>query len=384
LRRKKSLKTGVLLLFTGVVLFFLGCRKDQNDLYAYSLDKQGSKVFVLDDVTPPLTLSVSYYESKDCSFYLHLNMYRSKYYVYNYKTGVPVTNFGLEKFPNPYGWYFINFDSVFICYRGLKNIIILADSAGIEMYNRNTESDLYDYNKPAVLCKTTNPILVRNDTLFYTRVFIGVDPRETKRSEISLGGAYNLKTGERTNFVGFPHTTFQKNYGYTDYWYNYTCFNDTELIVSFPASEYLYRYSLKTLALDSVKCYSDYFSSIKPMSDTFEDKDFIEETVARYYASSPSYNAVFYDKYRQVYYRVAELPNRKKDFDTNKPMESVRKRQTIIIMNKDFRKIGETYIGGNYRIMCTLVTPDGLLLNPRDPDESKMTYDIYKLVQNEK
>lgn len=83
------------------------------------------------------------------------------------------------------------------------------------------------------------------------------------------------------------------------------------------------------------------------------------------------------------YYRIAELPDKKREFDKSNPMESVRKRQTIIVLDRNFNKVAETYIGKSYRIANTLITHDGLLLSRRDPDESTITYDIYNLAKND-
>jgi len=370
-----------LLLF--LILLLSACGEKHYSNYGYSLVKTGEKVFQLDDDTPPVSLSTAYYENNEKQFYLHLNDYRSKYLVYDYQTGNLLTRFTLSRYQNPYGWYFNSFDSIFVCARGLENLIFIADSSEYQKFRKNTESDLYDLTIPEVLCKPTNPVLFRGDTMFYSRIVVGVDPRTVKRSEIVLGGAYNLKTGERYNFIYYPYFMFVKNYGFIHYWYNHTCFSEEEMIVSFPASKYLYKYSLNNFASDSVICSSDYFDDIKPMTRSLRSVNYSQEESARYYASSPSYYAIFYDKYRKLYYRLAELPNRKNEFDTGKPMESVRKRQTIIVLDKNFNKIAETYIGKSYRIISILITPDGILLNRREQDESKMVYDIYQLLKND-
>jgi hypothetical protein len=366
-----------------LILLLSACREKKNSIYGYSLLKTGEKVFLLDDDTPPVSLSTAYYENNDKQFYLILNDYRSKYLVYDYQTGDLLTKFTLNRYQNPYGWYFNSFDSIFVCARGLENLIFIADSSGNQKYRKNTESDLYDSTVPEVLCTPTNPVLFRGDTMFYSRIVVGVDPGIAKRSEIVLGGAYNLKTGERYNCIYYPHFMFINYYGFIHYWYNHTCFSERDMIVSFVASEYLYKYSLQDFSSDSVMCCSDFFSGIKPMTGSLRKVSYSQEKSARYYASSPSYYAVFYDKYRKLYYRIAELPNKKREFDKSNPMESVRKRQTIIVLDQNFNKVAETYIGKSYRIANTLITPDGLLLSRRDPDESTITYDIYKLAKND-
>ena len=91
-----------------------------------------------------------------------------------------------------------------------------------------------------------------------------------------------------------------------------------------------------------------------------------------------------YDKYRDVYYRIAEFPY---EFKSNEsPFDDPKGREfSIIIFDKDFNIIGETKFPGNkYLYKMSFVGRDGLyisennLANP-DFDEDKLVFACFKL-----
>ena len=99
---------------------------------------------------------------------------------------------------------------------------------------------------------------------------------------------------------------------------------------------------------------------------------------------NPSYHNIMYDKYRDVYYRIVELPYELKPNES--PFDEPRGREfSIIIFNKDFNIIGETKFPGNkYFYKMSFVGRDGLyisennLANP-EFDENKLVFACFKL-----
>ena len=96
------------------------------------------------------------------------------------------------------------------------------------------------------------------------------------------------------------------------------------------------------------------------------------------------YHNIMYDKYRDVYYRIAEFPY---EFKANEsPFDDPKGREfSIIIFDKDFNIIGETKFPGNkYFYKMSFVGRDGLyisennLANP-DFDEDKLVFACFKL-----
>ena len=99
---------------------------------------------------------------------------------------------------------------------------------------------------------------------------------------------------------------------------------------------------------------------------------------------SPAYHNIMYDKYRDVYYRIVELPYELKPneslFDTPKGREF-----SIIIFDKDLNIIGETKFPGNkYLYKMSFIGRDGLYIsenNEANPefDEDKLVFACFKL-----
>lgn len=368
-----------------ITLYFLlfmvlqGCLQEQSNENNHSLKKTGSKEFPLDEDTGPVSLDVNYVENETGGLYVHFNSYRSKFLLYNYSTGTLKKKISFIKtYPPPSCANFYNCDTIIFIYDSERNIIILLDSLGNEFRKIDTNVEKFNFTKRSISCKTFNPLLFRGDKIFYSHLLYTEGYPKSSKYELSLGGAFNINTGIRDNFIYFPDFYFQANWGYTNYRQIYHCFNEDEMIVSFAAADFLYKYSLNTYSLDSVRATSQYIKKIEPLSTKSEINTNLEKS-ARYFASNPSYGPVYYDKYRKVYYRFAELPRKKGEFDPNDPMGSVRKPQSIIILDKDFRKIGETKIGDKYIILNTIITPDGILLNRLETDETKIIYDIYTL-----
>jgi len=98
----------------------------------------------------------------------------------------------------------------------------------------------------------------------------------------------------------------------------------------------------------------------------------------------PKYHNIMYDKYRDVYYRIAEFPY---EFKANEsPFDDPKGREfSVIIFDKDFNIIGETKFPGNkYFYKMSFVGRDGLyisennLANP-EFDENKLVFACFTL-----
>ena len=99
---------------------------------------------------------------------------------------------------------------------------------------------------------------------------------------------------------------------------------------------------------------------------------------------NPSYCHIMYDKYRDVYYRFAEMPYELQPDES--PFDDPKGREfSVIVFDKDFNIIGETKFPGNkYFYKMSFVGRDGLyisennLANP-DFDENKLVFACFKL-----
>ena len=124
---------------------------------------------------------------------------------------------------------------------------------------------------------------------------------------------------------------------------------------------------------------SRYLKSMRPKVYEADGFDWLREAT-----ENPAYHNIMYDKYRDVYYRIVELPYELKQnespFDTPKGREF-----SIIIFDKDLNIIGETKFPGNkYLYKMSFVGRDGLyisennLANP-EFDENKLVFACFAL-----
>ena len=124
---------------------------------------------------------------------------------------------------------------------------------------------------------------------------------------------------------------------------------------------------------------SRYLKSIRPRVYEANGFDWLRES-----KGGPKYHNIMYDKYRDVYYRIAEFPY---EFKANEsPFDDLKGREfSVIVFDKDFNIIGETKFPGNkYFYKMSFVGRDGLyisennLANP-EFDENKLVFACFTL-----
>ena len=139
------------------------------------------------------------------------------------------------------------------------------------------------------------------------------------------------------------------------------CFNGKELVFSFSFDETLYRVPLNGGKITMHTVASPYLKNValpeKVPSDLI--------LAAKEMCELPIYGIILYDKYRNVYYRVA-YPE--KDYDMNENFvelwQSGRGEFSLMILNEDLKIIGETFLPENkYRSDLMLILEDGLYIS---------------------
>ena len=226
------------------------------------------------------------------------------------------------------------------------------------------------------------PSFVRDSVLY-------VDQRVASRKKRNLDrypifATLDLRTGE----LGFAPLDFPKTFkgdyshirsgdGFT-YDYNY---KENRLVCSFLESDSI----MVTDDLTHTKWYnakSQFLDSMTPyLNDVEED---VQDIIR--WQQKAKYWHIMYDKYRDVYYRFAEMPcELAKDENPYDEFSHKSREFSVIILDKDFRIIGETKFPGNkYFIRMSFVGRDGLyisennLANP-DFDEDKLVFACFAL-----
>lgn len=226
------------------------------------------------------------------------------------------------------------------------------------------------------------PSFVRDSILYFNQPVASRKKRNLDRYPIFA--TLDLRTGE----LGFAPLDFPKTFkgdyshirsgdGFT-YDYNY---KENRLVCSFLESDSI----MVTDDLTHTKWYnakSQFLDSMIPyLNAPVEDaQDLIRSK------GKAKYWHIMYDKYRDVYYRFAEMPcELAKDENPYDEFSHKSREFSVIILDKDFRIIGETKFPGNkYFIRMSFVGRDGLYIsennlgNP-DFDEDKLVFACFKL-----
>ena len=157
--------------------------------------------------------------------------------------------------------------------------------------------------------------------------------------------------------------------------------NGDKLIISFPASNDIQVYEHGKVTKYQAK--SDHIDRVRPPGDKMATT--AEELFSRTLLS-PTYFFMLYDPYREVYYRF--LLGVQEDMTYVNDILRIydEKPLSIIILDKEFRKIGEVQMPeSTYHVPDHFVASEGLYLsmnNVENPilDEDKLTFGLLKLV----
>ena len=160
------------------------------------------------------------------------------------------------------------------------------------------------------------------------------------------------------------------------------CFNGKELVLSFSFDEMLYRIPLKEGKITTRTAASSYIKNVALPENVPSDMIL----AAKEMCELPIYGNIMYDKYRNVYYRIA-YPE--KDYDINENFvelwQSGRGEFSIMILDEDLNIVGETLFPENkYRSDLMLILEDGLYVSSshyKNPDfnENRLVFQRFVL-----
>ena len=233
--------------------------------------------------------------------------------------------------------------------------------------NSETEHEIVSEKKPSCFMATASQLPVRIEHTLYTCI----EPnRLIEHDPVSV--AINMNTKEEKklpfDYPDYPGSEVKlKRYGMEASYSR--CYDGQRFIYSFHYDENIYVATPEHDSIRKVSVKSKYFDKVQlPDELTASPEDF---------CVNAWYNNLLYDPYREVYYRIAYPPS---TLDKGvRPMELVqfgRKNFSIIILDKDFRILGETLFPDNtYNPTIMLVRPEGLYisdshyLNPQFNDD---------------
>lgn len=332
-----------------------------------SLSFVRSVTFCPDEKTPSDWLNTCLIERADSTYFVLFNTYTGELNYFDYYSGKQVKRLDTS-IRRLDGISFLNQDTMYIqdyrhsCFYRLDASGKSCDTIKISL--------LQDGCPPSTV-SVFNGVYTMDDFLYLSCCSLG----EGDDGDRYCCMKYDTKKKTISYFLKYPDIYQKVNWGGALYRLIYTCYDryNKRIVFSFPASHELSVLDLATDLISSHYAGSQYIDKVLPYSQNkYEEVDDTESF--NYYLKNNSYAAICFDKYRNLFYRIAEIPI--KGITEQMRMKQV----SIVILNSDFKIVGETLLPYKYGTTI-LVSPDGLLIPYIDKagTDEPMNYHLFKI-----
>lgn len=358
----------------------------QNFQINYTFSTTKTKEFFLDKETINLVDYFQYIDSEKLLSFI--NNYNNSIYFYDDKTQKFSHRIQFDKAENKdrigyiNGYLYSDSNNIFI-YSYYQKTLFETNSKS-EIINTYLMSSDSKSSKnmifPVPYTQTLAPLKKYKNKILSVGFVTGETSLETYHNRV-VCTILDLEDKSLVNVINYPdmYTLFNWAGGFTYRMPSYDLV-DEAIIVNFPASHYLIKYSLVTGEKSCHYAGSASIESIKSFPHPKDDT--IDETLAwDWYMNNASYEGVLYDKYKMQYYRIARLPL----FNYNKNERGNRKPVVIIILDENLSYKGEVELPSNIHYFTNncFVTEDGFNIQALADDEDKLFFYQYNFIKNE-
>ena len=151
---------------------------------------------------------------------------------------------------------------------------------------------------------------------------------------------------------------------------------DGTIVLSFPASHDLAITSIGNLK--DIKYIYGGSHNLKKICSFPHAKGFRSyesHDIWSWYMRTPSYEGILYDKYRNIYYRIARLPNKEYKLGDNGNEKPV----IVVVLDEDFHYLGETMLPKDLNLFSSniFVSKEGLNVQVVDSNEDILKFYRY-------
>lgn len=274
------------------------------------------------------------------------------------------------------GYYIQSLDSIFITSYGSTITLINRDAKIIDRFPYDKAQDSILLENYCAISFVYKPIINIDNKLY-------IMPSCNRWAEKKPVCAY-IDLSDRTvqAFTGFEYPTFPgaDNKAKLSGIENDVsrCFDGRRFVYAFYYDEDIYVVSPDHQSTRRVKVKSKYIDKVKLLNDY--------ELTEKEMCENPNYGNLIYDKYRNVYYRIAYPETEiEKNVRTMELLMYGRKKFSIIILDQDFNAIGETLFPEyQYNSAVMFIREEGLYIStshPMSPDYSddKLTFKCFTL-----
>ncbi len=353
------------------------------------LEEEQVKKMVLDSVSAPKPQYTQIFQdSLGVRYFTFINRYDNSIYFYNYETlkfarKIRYERQGSNGIRKSDGYFIKNMDSIYVY--NLAIIEIVHTNHKSKTLKRislkgNGDKNTWFQNYPQYYPRTVTPFIEADGKLLFTGSYFN-SLSESILENLKFSAQIDLKS----NNVVFNHLYPEELYGFGSNW-NGGLFTEVypelhpdgdKLIYSFPVSHDLYITEINSNRYEKVYAGSNFAGTIYSINRKPQKTP--DEVILSHYIKHDFYSAIKYDKFRKVYYRflLKKIPNAtKRSKWKDKPI-------AIIIMDEDFKYLGETVIGNmnDWHWENSFVTKEGLNIEyiEKDFEEVYLTLKIFTL-----
>jgi len=369
--------------FILIFTFFFSCNPTNNESnYSANLIEKEQLILSIDSLTSNITTGLGNFLENGLE-YIYFYSHPSHTILYfdlqtrMLSQQIKLTEQGPNTVHHPVDFNRVSADSMLIMPAYTKRMYLI---------NRKGEVlKLYDFEKnlPPGAAWKSEPMFFfdRYKTKCLIHTFPLGDQRQPNEFySIPVGAVFDYHTEEtKPNLFTYPEV-YQKGNVWGSYQaiYRQTIDEKGQAILSFPMDKKVYVKSLDGVSLGEHEAACDEFTNTpKPIKENGDNEAYNIQTDA--------YEDIVYDSYRKVYYRFAtkgraELPEKRV------VSGAIYKPAYVIILDKQFKKIGETKLPENrHNIQSFFVGKKGLYISDSHPDnpnnrEDRLTFTCYELV----
>ncbi|HYQ56392.1 MAG TPA: DUF4221 family protein, partial [Draconibacterium sp.] len=313
-----------------------------------------SFIIRIDSLSLPYSNTIQYYSDSLKNYLTYFNQGTNSIYFINYESKQTEFVWNKSRSVQSYDSYFlVNSDSIFL-FNTKKKLLDRYNLDGEHISRYDFKYDMIQDSTilPFPYLTTSLPLIVNKDNLYLSGYHVGEFGEMPFHRKTII--RYNDSENKINFLVDYPAIYNSYNWGITYYYITSVCFNSNKnlIIVNFPLSHELYVYDLIKEEGSYLYASSKHIKAIEPFSR--DKNDFIDsKDRLKYYLTNASYSSVFYDKYKNIYYRIAALPMEDKDI-LNRDFWKKRK-YTVIFLNERFEYLGERFLGG--------ILPENIFIN---------------------
>lgn len=338
------------------------------------------KKFYLDNRTPVLSRSIRYLEKDSCL--VCYENYSNVLVVFDYESGLIREKISLKSTNiSPHNLYVWNLDSILVYSIDKQEIYLLNRFCDIvNTYDVAINNTLKAFTLTPKL-STIQPAWSINNEWYIIMGGLGEFPKTIQNRLERPVWAVLKSDGKIDRFLsGFPEFYIHHNMGSFTYWDPRGTYNPVQkkLVVTFRASSQLAVLDIQNEEEMFYTLKSHYFDTI-PLPHKGEDRDYVSQQESYlHYLIYPSFEAIIYDQYQNVYYRFILHGNVEPDLSKG-AKAYFDKDFSVMVLDENMEIIGESSVFEGHYIPQSFITQEGLHVLRITGNEDVATYSVFKL-----